>query len=210
MLNATQRIFASVLFLLLVSAMITGGALARLNGPSAVGIDGVRIFSRGIPISDGQFIAQTGNSFHLSELSGSWSLLFFGYTYCPDVCPMTLANLSRTWKRLPLDVQAQLNVVLVSVDPERDTPASMAPYMGYFNPSFMALTGNPAALKTLATEVNAFFARVERDGDLAYLMDHSANIVLIDPAGQYRGYIEPPLDPQILTSVIQQLVSMPR
>ena len=67
MLNATQRIFASVLFLLLVSAMITGGALARLNGPSAVGIDGVRIFSRGIPISDGQFIAQTVTHFILAN-----------------------------------------------------------------------------------------------------------------------------------------------
>jgi len=168
--------------------------------------DGVVLFE-GTQVPEVTFINEKGTPRSLADFHGRWQLLFFGYTYCPDVCPMTLMHMSRLWKRLSSEEREQLQVVLVSVDPARDTPESLAPYMAYFNADFTALTGNREGLKTLAGELNAFFARVDRDGDLAYLMDHSANVVLISPDGQYRGYIEPPHDPSVMLPLVRALLN---
>lgn len=191
----------------LVAAFIAG---VVMSPPSPAQIlekaDGVVLFD-GTQVPEVTFINENGTPRSLADFHGRWQLLFFGYTYCPDVCPMTLMHMSRLWKRLSSEEREQLQVVLVSVDPARDTPESLAPYMAYFNPDFTALTGNPEGLKTLAGELNAFFARVDRDGDLAYLMDHSANVVLISPDGQYRGYIEPPHDPSVMLPLVRALLS---
>ena len=193
---------------LLIAAFLAGviaapqGAAERLASAP-----GVAMFN-GPQLPDLQFTDEHGQPRSLSSLEGRWLLLFFGYTYCPDVCPMTLMHLSRLWKQLTPEQQAQLQVVLVSVDPARDTPESLQPYMQYFNPAFMALTGNDAGLRELSTRLNAFYARVDREGDAAYLMDHSANIVLISPQGQYRGYIEPPHDPARMQPLVEALLSV--
>lgn len=154
------------------------------------------------------FIDENSEPRDLKSLEGRWNLLFFGYTYCPDICPMTLMHMNKMWKQLSTEEKAQLNIVLVSVDPERDTSSSMKQYMDYFNPAFIALTGNPDGMREFAGQLNAFYARVDRD-DGGYLMDHSANIVLISPKGEYRGYIEPPHDPQRMLPVVRALMRLP-
>ena len=154
------------------------------------------------------FINEYGDTVSLADLKGRWSLLFFGYTYCPDICPMTLMHMNRLMKRLSEDEREQLNVVLVSVDPERDRPEQLGQYMDYFNPDFTALTGNPDNMKKLAAQLNAFYAHVDRE-DGGYLMDHSANIVLLDSKLNYRGYIEPPHDPKRMLPVIRSLLALP-
>ena len=167
---------------------------------------GVVIF-QGPAVADLPFLDQTGNPVSTQSLRGRWNLVFFGYTFCPDVCPLTLMQMSQLWKQLTPEQTAQLSAVLVSVDPERDTAEAMQPYMAYFNPEFRALTGNPDSLKTLATQLNAFYARVERPQTGDYLMDHSANLILIDPRGVYRGYIEPPFNRERLQPVITALLN---
>ncbi|MAE35930.1 MAG: cytochrome c oxidase assembly protein [Oceanospirillaceae bacterium] len=168
---------------------------------------GVEMFAGG-QVGDLSFINEYGDAVSLADLKGRWSLLFFGYTYCPDICPMTLMHMNRLMKRLSEAEREQLNVVLVSVDPERDKPEQLGQYMDYFNPEFKALTGNPDNMKKLAAQLNAFYARVDRE-DGGYLMDHSANIVLLDSELNYRGYIEPPHDPERMLPVIRSVLALP-
>lgn len=186
---------AIVLGLLLSVALLTGvlAALPKAGGQAeALQRDGVVMFPQPLPVSDFRFISEQGISVSQQDLKGHKLLVFFGYTFCPDICPTTLMDLGRTWKQLPAEIRRQWQVVLVSVDPQRDTPQVLAPYVGYFNKEFSALTGNPKALVTLAAELNAVYQKVDRGPDSPYLMDHSANLALLDEEGRYIGYIAPP------------------
>ncbi|MBE0484149.1 MAG: SCO family protein [Bacterioplanes sp.] len=171
-------------------------------------IDGVTVFPTPLSVSDFNFINQYGDAVTQADLLGRWQLVFFGFTFCPDICPTTLADLSRSYRQLSAADQAQWHVVLVSIDPERDTPEMLQPYMQYFNSEFIALTGNPEALPTLASELNAFYARAERPDGMAYLMDHSANLALIDPQGRYRGFIEPPHDAARMVPILETVLKL--
>lgn len=151
-----------------------------------------------LPIGHFELVNQDGKVVSEADLKGKWSLLFFGYRYCPDVCPTTLAELNRTVRLLG---DAPVQVVLVSVDPERDSPAELKEYVKYFNPAFTAWTGNAAQLSQLAEELHLFYARQEQSG-APYLMDHSAQIVLIDPAAQYVGFFPAPHEAQALRDAI--------
>jgi len=117
-----------------------------------------------------------------ADLRGRWTLLFFGFTQCPDVCPGTLAVLKQVTRKLADDptFKAQGQVLFVSVDPARDTPEVLKPYVAYFDPSFRAATGDAAALAKLTGPLGVIYAKVPGD-DGAYAMDHTASIFLIDP-----------------------------
>ena len=196
------------LFAVLLAAFVAGWLSAPPSPQERLtGTAGVEMFAGG-QVDELTFINEYGDTVSLADLKGRWSLLFFGYTYCPDICPMTLMHMNRLMKRLSEEEREQLNVVLVSVDPERDRPEQLGQYMDYFNPDFTALTGNPANMKKLAAQLNAFYARVDRE-DGGYLMDHSANIVLLDSGLNYRGYIEPPHDPKRMLPVIRSLLALP-
>lgn len=173
---------------------------------------GLVLFPKPIPVSDAPFINEEGIAQNKSDLQGKWSLLFFGYTFCPDICPTTLAVMQQMWTKLEPEQQAKTAVVLVSVDPQRDQPEQLKTYMDYFDPEFMALTGNEASLKSLSTQLNAVYAKVpryndagEEDPELGYLMDHSANIVLLNPEGQYAGFIKPPFNANHTLDIVKAL-----
>ena len=113
-------------------------------------------------------------------------------------------------------MQSQTQVVLVSVDVERDTPEQLKTYMDYFDPSFTAFTGKPASLRSFAAQLNAVYAKVERknadgeiDQELGYLMDHSANITILDPNGNYFGFIKPPFTAKKMLSVVTAIQTQP-
>jgi protein SCO1/2 len=170
---------------------------------------GTYIFPQPINVTDVPFINEEGQTVGKAENLGKWSFLFFGYTFCPDVCPTTLAVMQQMWVQLSPEMQAQTQVVLVSVDTERDTPDTLKTYMDYFDPSFTAFTGKPASLRSFAAQLNAVYAKVERknkkgevDPELVYLMDHSANIAILDPNGNYYGFIKPPFSPKKMLSIV--------
>ena len=123
-----------------------------------------------------------GHPFSEADLRGRWTLIFFGFTHCPDVCPGTLAVLKQVRQRLASDpVFAKLGqVVFVSVDPARDTPDVLLPYVSYFDPEFRAATGDDAALARLTRQLGVIYAKVPGAGE-DYAMDHSASIFVIDP-----------------------------
>jgi protein SCO1/2 len=119
-----------------------------------------------------------GSPFDLSTFSGSNTLLFFGYTHCPDVCPATIGELFGVFEAAP-DTQA----VFVSVDPERDTPEFMAEWTQYFPANFHAVTGSPGAIRRAADEYGVRYARVETSSQAGYTMSHTADLFLIDEQG---------------------------
>ena len=128
-----------------------------------------------------------------------WTLVYFGYTYCPDICPTTMAFLNEFVAQLEAGEVADTQVVLVSVDPARDTVGQMATYVPYFNPDFIGVTGEFLDIHRFATALNTPFRRVPGQDDDSYVVDHSANVVLINPRGDYHGFFKAPLDLEKMT-----------
>ncbi|WP_281645329.1 SCO family protein [Parendozoicomonas sp. Alg238-R29] len=147
----------------------------------------------------------SGETFQASDLEGPWTLMYFGFTYCPDICPATLANLAQVMKELKAinpEVAQKVNVVLVSVDPQRDTPDKLAQYVDFFDKDFVGVTGDSANLKALTQQLNVAFEIV---GDIEsddYLVEHSAQVVLVNPKGDYQGFLRPPFKPQELADAL--------
>lgn len=137
---------------------------------------------------------QNGAPLTLERLRGGWSLLFFGYTHCPDICPTTLGTLRGVMKTLAAHpaLNADTRVIFVSVDPKRDTLPHLKEYIGYFNPDFIAATGEVQAIDNLARQLGALYLF---DGDTAgndYIVNHSASVALINPQGEWVARFNPP------------------
>jgi len=153
--------------------------------------NGVILLETPRKFSEFKFTDHNGNPFGSDQLKDKWSLLFFGFTHCPDICPTTMAAAAKMYAELDEDEKEQLQIVLVSLDPERDTTEKLAQYVPYFNSDFVGATGNQYVLLKLATELNVAFTRVElENGD--YTIDHSGNMILINPYGHYSGFLKPP------------------
>jgi len=133
---------------------------------------------------------ETGRPFHLADLAGQPTIVFFGFTHCPDVCPTTLARLAQITKSTGIP---GLRVVLVSVDPTRDTPQVLEQYVRAFSPSFKGLTGSQAEIDRLTRQFNVAVARVDLGGG-DYTMDHSAVISLLDDKARQVAVFTPPFE----------------
>ncbi|OHE85405.1 MAG: hypothetical protein A2579_07930 [Lysobacterales bacterium RIFOXYD1_FULL_69_11] len=133
------------------------------------------------------------------ELKGHWTLVFLGFTYCPDVCPMTLTQMAqaqRQWESIP--EARRPRVLLVSVDPERDTPDRLGEYAHAFHKDTLAATADIPALEDFAKSISMVFAKVPAEEGMPadqYSVDHSASMAVLDPQGRMSGLIQPPLDP---------------
>jgi protein SCO1 len=130
-----------------------------------------------------ELVDHSGKARRLEDFRGKAVVLFFGFTHCPDVCPTTLADISQAVKQLGPDAE-RVQVLMVSVDPERDTPDSLAKYMTAFDPRFLGLRGDLAATKKAAGEFKIYFEK-RKQGD-SYTVDHSAQSYVIDPQGRLR------------------------
>ena len=130
-----------------------------------------------------ELVDHTGKPRRLEDFRGKAVVLFFGFTHCPDICPTTLADISQAIKQLGPDAD-RVQVLLVSVDPERDTQESLAKYVTAFDPRFLGLRGDLAATKKVAGEFKIYFEK-RKQGD-GYTVDHSAQSHVIDPQGRLR------------------------
>jgi protein SCO1/2 len=162
--------------------------------------------SRVLP--DFSLIDNQGRSFGPANLHGHWSLMFFGYTNCPDFCPTTLTTLAAVEKRLrAANAEAPPQVIFVSVDAKRDTPAQLAKYVPYFDPDFIGLTAaDQPAIEALARKWGvAVVIRPATDGN--YTVDHSGDIFVIDPAGKLSAILAGPFTVDALLSDIKRIVA---
>ena len=149
------------------------------------------------PIAAFELVDAAGRPFSPERLQGRWSLVFFGFTHCPDVCPSALYDLDLASRQLAEAHDGSgpaHQVVFVSVDPERDAPERIAQYVAYFNPAFIGVTGAHEQLAALTAQLGIAY-RVEEHaaGSERYDVVHSASVVLIDPRGRLRGAFPPPL-----------------
>ena len=151
-------------------------------------------------IADFRLTDVRGQPFTLHDLQGKPNLVFFGFTHCPDVCPLTLAKLAQVKKSAAL---AGLQVLFVTVDPERDTPDLLGTYVHAFDPDFIGLTGDPTAIQKIAGEFGVAMQRVDLPGG-DYTMDHSAVVFLTDARGQIVGIFTPPFETQRLTEDLRR------
>lgn len=137
------------------------------------------------PAGDFTLTAHTGERVSLSDFRGKYVILYFGYTFCPDVCPLTLADLSQAMRLLGPKAD-DVQVMMVSVDPERDTPERLANYVPAFYPTFMGLTGTPEEIALAATPFGIFYQKQEVEGASGYLMDHTASMTLVNDEGRVQ------------------------
>jgi protein SCO1 len=133
---------------------------------------------------DFQLVDQNGQKRALTDFRGKVVAVFFGYTYCPDVCPTTLGEYAMVAKELGAEA-SRLQVLFVTVDPERDTPAVLGKYVPAFNPSFLGLTGDPKTIESTAKEFKIFYQKQPLP-DGSYTVDHTAGSYIYDPAGRLR------------------------
>jgi protein SCO1/2 len=160
---------ASLLVGLLLMLWMMGG-VRGVTAPAAIG-------------GPFQLTDQSGATFTDKNLQGRPSLIFFGFTHCPDVCPTSLFEISQVLQAMGKDAD-RVNAVFVTVDPERDTQAAMKDYLSSFDPHLKGLTGDPAAVQKVITEYRVYAKKVPlKDGD--YTMDHTALVYLMDRDGHF-------------------------
>jgi len=148
--------------------------------------------------------------FKLERLEGKWSFVFFGYTYCPDICPTTLSTLTGVAGQLQKDPQglSNIQVVFVSVDPQRDTPDLMKDYLKYFNEAFQGITGAQQDIDSLTRQFGAGYMKEPETAPGQYLVSHTSSIFLVDPHGRLLAAFSPPHDPTTIVDQFRQIRSL--
>ncbi|HZT64103.1 MAG TPA: SCO family protein [Burkholderiales bacterium] len=138
-------------------------------------------------------VNQDGKAFDLGALKGKWSFVYFGYSYCPDACPTTLAELSRAQNLLQsAGLDSGTQYIFVSVDSKRDTPRRLAQYVAFFNPKFLAATGGDDALAGFARQVGVAYSFPEGKKGKTYAVDHTSIVALFDPDARLHAVFTPP------------------
>lgn len=170
--------------LLLAISMLAGcGGERRIESPfKATDITGAD-FGKRLALTD-----HTGRAVTLETFRGKLVVLFFGYTHCPDVCPTTLSDMAQAFALLPAQEVERVQVLFVSIDPQRDTPEILKAYVPHFHPSFLGLYGTPEAVAAAAREFKVVYRRHDTPGEIGYLVDHSAGSYVLDTRGRLRLY----------------------
>ena len=157
-------------------------------------------------LPDVTLMRHTGESFTTSQFEGSWNLVNFGYTFCPDICPTNMADMNIAHKQLAeAGLADQVRFCMVSVDPARDTIEQLSNYVPYFNPEFIGLTGDADQITTLATQLSAVFYQ-EGTGD-TYTVAHSDNYAIVDPNGHFVALMRPPHKPSHIANALTLLIN---
>lgn len=195
------------MYTLRLLALLLLGCLAFGGSASAAGMKLQDYEVGNYPIGgDFTLTNQDGGKTSLKDFRGKVVLLAFGYTHCPDVCPTTLAQFKQVHQALGKD-GAKLQALFISVDPKRDTPAHLKQYVGYFDPTFVALTGKPAELKQTIERYMGKYRIRETNSAAGYFVDHTAFIYLIDPQGKVRYLFSPDVDRNVLLAGVQAVLA---
>lgn len=166
--------------------LIAGVAMAVFVSSEPDGFRGTT-YGEPYPVAqEFELTRENGSRFRLSETRGQAVLLFFGYTSCPDVCPTTLAELKQSLEKLGEQQAKQVQVLFVTVDPERDTPARVQEYVDHFNPSFIGLSGTESELAQVWHDYGVFREIVDGTSAAGYIVNHTARVTLIDQDGNMR------------------------
>lgn len=178
--------------------------LARFTGadmpaPSAGGVQLPQGLTLGGPFT---LTDQTGREVTERDFAGRFMLIYFGFTYCPDVCPTELGVMASALDLLGADAD-RITPALITIDPERDTPAQLADYVSRFHPRLIGLTGTPQQIAQAARAYRVYYAKVRPPNASDYLMDHSSFTYLVGPDGRVRQLFRPETPPESMAAAIR-------
>ncbi|WP_439595118.1 SCO family protein [Falsiroseomonas sp.] len=172
---------------------------AEMPAPAAGGVQLPQGLALGGPFS---LVDQTGRAVTQADFAGRTLLVYFGFTYCPDVCPTELGTIATAIDELG-ELGEQVTPVLITIDPERDTPEALADYVSRFHPRMVGLTGTAEQVAAAARAYRVFYAKVQRPEMTAYLMDHSSFIYLVGPDGRVRTLFRPESTPEAIAQSVR-------
>jgi protein SCO1/2 len=187
-----------------VLALVVIGAAAWLVLTPAT-----RSMAGGEALVGGPFtlVDQHGAEVTEQDFAGRYMLIYFGYTYCPDFCPMSLSNMAQALDLLPPAQAEQVAPILITVDPERDTVEQLAEYAPLFHPRLVALTGSVEQVKQAAKAYRVYFSKADNGDPDAYLMDHSTFIYLMGPDGRYVRHFSHSAAPEEIAAGIEAAIA---
>jgi len=196
--SSNFRLIALAVFVGVLSAASGISLWNVMQGPPQPSSATLMVLPEPRVIADFALVDDAGQPFSLENLRGHWSLLFFGFTNCPDVCPSALYDLNLVAEQLEKQGAKSLppvQIIFVSVDPERDTPEKLSEYLDYFNPGFIGVTGSQAQLVPLTLQLGIAYQIEEHEpGAGHYAVYHSASFLLTDPDGHLYGVFPAPHD----------------
>lgn len=190
-----------------LAGVATAWLLTRAE-PAPPALERATLFEASRPLPAIALQDQSERTFDLARMRGHWTLLFFGFTNCPDVCPTTLATLAEVRRQLADLPPDQIpDVVLATVDPARDTPAALARYVAHFDPSFTGITGSPESIGAFTRDLGVAVMIGAPAADGSYTVDHSAAVFLIDPDAAYAGLFGAPHDAGTIARDYRRIVA---
>ncbi|MFK7863374.1 MAG: SCO family protein [Pseudohongiellaceae bacterium] len=207
-------VIAALIFLFILRAQInTKDELREL---------GVTVYPDVRPVQEFQLVDENLSAYTEANLKNQWTLLFFGFTSCPDICPLTMAELKKFYEQMSDEkMKNELNIVMISVDPERDSPEQMGEYVNRFNEDFLGVTGSVDSIAAVAAQFFVAYSEPEPEAhaehgdhmntDTAsaednYLISHSGHIAVVNPDGNYHGVMRPPHRARDLAKAYQMLI----
>ncbi|XOV80124.1 MAG: SCO family protein [Aestuariibacter sp.] len=189
-------------------ALVIGIYVAISIQPPVAAPEYLQAYPEPRPLAPVELLSHTGEAIKNDWFYEQWTLAFVGYTFCPDICPTTLAELKGAYPELQaIASQYPIEVLFLSVDPKRDTQERLHEYIQFFNPEFTAATAQHKALFPLVRSMGMAYAIVDSTDDPNYLVDHSASVVLINPQGKVVGRFKPHHEPgKLAISSMQQII----
>jgi protein SCO1/2 len=193
-----------------IVAFVVGLVVARTvlheREPALPALENATIYAPPRPLPPLDLVGKDGQALGPDFFKGRWTLVFFGFTHCPDVCPTTLAVLKQVHRSLAtLPTAQQPRVLLASVDHERDTPAQLRAYVEFFDPTFLGATGTAEAVSQAAAAFAVPYAKVPLPGG-GYTMDHGAGVFTVSPSGAIIAYTSPPLSAEVMARDFRKIL----
>ena len=206
-----KGIYITVAACLGFMALILALFLSRFYTPRELTLDeykmlGAYFIDPPRQLAEFRLIDDSNEVFLPEQFKGKWNILFFGFTYCPDICPLTMKQMSDVKESLG-EYSDNLRVLLVSVDPDRDKPENLRQYLDNFDKNFKGLTGEIDQIYKFSTQVNAPFFPVVNSPEQNYTVDHSGSLVLISPEAKYAGFFRAPHDTDKITKALASLLN---
>lgn len=206
-----RGIFLTVAACLGFMALILALFLSRFYTPRELTLDeyktlGAYFIDPPRQLAEFQLKDDSGDIFLPDQFKDKWNILFFGFTYCPDICPLTMKQMSDVKQSLGENSE-KIRFFLVSVDPDRDKPENLRTYLDNFDTEFKGLTGEIDQIYRFSTQVNAPFFPVVNNPDPNYTVDHSGSLVLISPEANYAGFFRAPHDTNKITKALASLLN---
>jgi cytochrome oxidase Cu insertion factor (SCO1/SenC/PrrC family) len=200
--RAFARAVATIGAALLASYAIDRALAQAPDPPKAARLMDDLMWGRGHVGGPFELIDQTGHKRTDRDFRGKLLIVYFGYTYCPDVCPTDLMQIGLAIDKLGA-AGALVQPLFISIDPERDTPSVLADYISMFNPRIVGLTGTPAQVQSVADAYKAYYSKVFAEGSTTYLIDHTGLIYLMGRSGEYVGFFPPGTSADRIVEIIR-------